>query len=56
MTYYTYNALCGYYKFSFTIFIWVYLNFLEYKQLEISEFLIEINFIAILNTMLFNIF
>ena len=23
----THNALCGYYKFSFRIFIWVYLNF-----------------------------
>jgi hypothetical protein len=33
----THNALCGYYKFSFRIFI------------------IEINFIAILNTILFNI-
>jgi hypothetical protein len=28
----THNALCGYYKFSFRIFIWVYLNFSEYKQ------------------------
>jgi hypothetical protein len=24
--------LCGYYKFSFRIVIWVYLNFSEYKQ------------------------
>ena len=52
----THNALCGYYKFSFRIFISVYLNFSEYKQYEISGFLIEINFIAILNTILFNIF
>jgi hypothetical protein len=52
----THNALCGFYKFSFRIFIWVYLNFSEYKQKEISGFLIEINFIAILNTILFNIF
>ena len=52
----TNNALCGYYKFSFRIFIWVYLNFSEYKQLENSGFLIEINFIAILNAILFNIF
>ena len=43
-------------KFSFRIFIWVYLNFSEYKQLENSGFLIEINFIAILNAILFNIF
>jgi hypothetical protein len=28
----THNALSGYYKFSFRIFIWVYLNFSEYKQ------------------------
>ena len=28
----THNALCGYYKFSFRIFIWVYLNFSGYKQ------------------------
>jgi hypothetical protein len=28
----THSALCGYYKFSFRIFIWVYLNFSEYKQ------------------------
>jgi hypothetical protein len=28
----THSALCGYYKISFRIFIWVYLNFSEYKQ------------------------
>jgi hypothetical protein len=28
----THSALCGYYKFSFRIFIWVYLIFSEYKQ------------------------
>ena len=28
----THSALCGYYKFSFIILIWVYLNFSEYKQ------------------------
>jgi hypothetical protein len=52
----THSALRGYYKFSFRIFIWVYLNFSEYKQKEISGFLIEIHFITILNTILFHIF
>ena len=28
----THNAVCGYCKFSFRIFIYVYLNFSEYKQ------------------------
>jgi hypothetical protein len=28
----THSALCGYYKFSFRIFFWIYLNFSEYKQ------------------------